>query len=463
VPASLDPRKSAPYEALWVGLLYDALVTRTEDGSYQPGLAESWTFTPDGLELTLRTGVTFQDGAPFDAAAVKANLDYSTTHSANFSNQLTSLEAVEVVDPTHVRLRMSDSPAPMLGVLAGEAGMMISPAALSREDLSTNPAGTGAYTLDRFVGTELEFTAWDGYWNRAAVTLPGVDVTVLIDETARLRALRSGQMDAAFLTAEQVDEARTAGLQVTSSATADFWGVIVNIGQSEFADPRVRQAMMLGLDRPAIARNLFGDGCVPSAQPFRPDDWAYVPGLDDLPAAQYDPARARQLLAEAGLPNGFAFELQTGAMQSYVRTAEVLQAQWAEIGITVNLRPMENVQFVTARRNGEFEATVSVYQTARPDPSEFVKTFYVPGGLFNPSGYELPGLAELLVQSSSSPDLAVRTPPMHQIMTDVLNDGPPVMPICTRTTSYAYRDNVHGLSVAPLFDSNLSRVSVDPR
>jgi peptide/nickel transport system substrate-binding protein len=107
VPASLDPRKSSPYDAIWVGLLYDPLVRRAPDGTFQPGLAESWTFSEDMrvLDLTLRSGVTFQDGAPFNADAVKANLDAALAAPTNFTNFLSNLEAVEIVDDSHVRLR----------------------------------------------------------------------------------------------------------------------------------------------------------------------------------------------------------------------------------------------------------------------------------------------------------------------------------------------------------------------
>jgi len=465
LPASLDPRKSAPYEALWVGLLYDPLVRRAPDGTFHPGLAESWTFSEDNrtLELTLREGVTFQDGAPFTAQAVKANLDAAKAGKTNFTNYLSDVESVEVVDDRHVRLTLAEAAAPILGVLAGEAGMIISPQALSRDDLSTNPAGTGPYTLDSFVGSDLEFTKWDGYWDADSVVPSGIDVTVFIDGPARVRALWSGQTDVAIIQPNQVEEVRAAGLEVTGTDTADFWGVIVNTSLPQFAEPKVRQAMMLALDRPAIAQNVFGEGCVPSAQPFRPDDWAYNPAIDRSPAGAYDPQRARQLLAEAGYPDGFSFELQTGTMQTWTQIAEVLQAQWGEIGLDVHVRPMENVQFTTARRNGEFQSTVSTYHSARPDQSDFIKTFYLPGGLFNPGDYELPGVRELLAESSASPDPEVRKGPMHELMAEITNDGPPVIPICTPTRYYGYRNTVHNLQVSPLFDSNLAGVRVDPR
>jgi ABC-type dipeptide transport system, periplasmic component len=465
VPASLDPRTSSPYDALYVGLLYDSLIRRSPDGTFQPGLATEWAFSEDMrvLELTLRDGVRFQDGTEFDAAAVKANLDAALARPTNFTNHLSNLEGVDVVDPRHVRLRLSSPGVPLLGILSGEAGMIISPKALATPDLTQSPAGTGPFTLDQFVGTELSFTTWDGYWDAANIPLPGLDLTVFLDETARLRSLRSGQVDAAVIMPNQVAEARSAGLEVTGARTADFFGLILNTGKAEFAEPKVRRAMMQAIDRPALAKNLFGDGCYPTAQPFRPDDWAYAPGIDERPAARYDPARARQLLAEAGYADGFSFEIQTNTMNTWVQMATILQSQFRDIGITVELRPMENVQFVTARRNGEFEATLSTYQSARPDHSEFIKTFYLPGGLFNPGGYDLPGVAELLAEVTSNTDPQAREAAVHEIMTAILDDGPPVLPICTRTTYYAHRAGVHGLTVSPMFDPNLAWVTVDAR
>ena len=463
IPSSLDPRKSAPYEAQWIGMLYDTLVQRAPDGTFKPALAEGWTLSPDSreLDLTLRSGVKFQDGAPFDAAAVKANIDAAKGGGTNFSAQLTSVAAVEAVDERHVRFRLSEAAAPMLGVLAGEAGMIISPARLG-DDLSRSGAGAGPFTLDKFEGPRLEFTAWKGYWKADAVKIAGVDIDVFIDDSARLRALRSRQLDTAFIIPSQVREVESSGLKVARPPIAEsFWGVLVNTGRRELANPKVRQAMMLALDRAALARNVFGDaGCTPSAQPFDPKDWAFSSELNALPAAQHDPARAMQLLAEAGVANGFSLELQVGTAQNYTQIGQILQSQWGEIGIKVGLRPMENVQFVTARRKGDFDATVSVYLNARPDQSTVVQNFLLPGGIFNPGRYDVPGTAELLRTSSTSSDPAVRGPAMHELMTNVINQGPPLLPICTAPRLAAYRINVANLDMS--LDTKFTDVSVNP-
>ena len=451
VPSSLDPRRSAPFEAVWLGLLYDALLERGPDGSARPGLASSWNLSPDArtLDLTLRPGVRFQDGATLDAAAVKANLDASRRGGANFSAQLADVQDVEVLDPQRVRVTLAGSGAPMLGVLAGEAGMMISPRALATPNLTESPAGTGAFTLDRFAGQNLAFTRWDGYWNRQAVSLAGVDITVFIDESARVRALRSGQLDAGFVVPTQIPEVEAAGMRVVDTPSTDgsFYGVILNTGRPGLADPRVRQALMLATDRAAIARSVFGEnGCAPSAQPYARDDWAYTLGLDELPAAQFDPARARALLAAAS-PGGLRVEMQLGTMQTYTQIGAILQEQWRAVGVDVVLRPMENVQFVNARRQGQFETTLSNYLTSRPDQSTFVKNFYVQGGLFNPA-FAAPQVDELLARSSSTTDPAGRAAPMHELMTSVLEAGPPVLPICNRSLAYAMRSNVEDLDLS---------------
>ncbi|MGI5132917.1 ABC transporter substrate-binding protein [Pseudonocardia sp. CA-107938] len=462
IPSSLDPRKSAPYEAQWIGMLYDTLIQRAPDGTFQPALAESWTLSPDGrtLELTLRAGVTFQDGAPFTAAAVKANIDAAKAGGTNFSTQLAGVESVEAVDDRHVRFRLAGAPAPMLGILAGEAGMIISPARLG-DDLSRTGAGAGPYKLGKFEGPRLEFTAWPGYWKADAVKVSGVDIDVFIDDSARLRALRSRQLDTAFIIPSQVKEVESSGLTVLHARTSEsFWGVLVNTGRRELGNPKVRQAMMLALDRTALAENVFGTaGCTPSAQPFARNDWAYSPELEKLPAAQFDLARAKALMAEAGV-SGFSMELQIGTAQNYQQVGQILQSQWREIGIDVRLRPMENVQFVTARRKGEFDATVSVYLHARPDQSAFVQNFYLPGGIFNPGRFDLPGTAALLAESSSSSDPAVRGPAMHKLMEAVTTAGPPVLPICSSERLAAYRDTVHDLDMT--LDTKFVGVGVNP-
>src|SRR5690606_12033492 len=110
-------------------------------------------------------GVEFHDGTPFDAEAVKANLDAAPDRAGQIASQLKIVTGVEVIDDTHIVLTMSRPAADILGVLASEAGMMISPEALASADLGSNPVGTGPFLLTKQSQTGLTYEAWDGYWN----------------------------------------------------------------------------------------------------------------------------------------------------------------------------------------------------------------------------------------------------------------------------------------------------------
>ena len=147
---SLDPARSAAPGVAFLTPVYESLILRDPEGLLQPGLATEWTLNDDAteLELTLREGVEFHDGAPFDAAAVKANLDAAPDRGGQITTQLSVLQSVEVVGDYEVKLTMTRSASDLLGVLASEAGMMISPEALGSEDLATTPVGTGPFTVD---------------------------------------------------------------------------------------------------------------------------------------------------------------------------------------------------------------------------------------------------------------------------------------------------------------------------
>ncbi|MDQ7910140.1 ABC transporter substrate-binding protein [Phytohabitans sp. ZYX-F-186] len=460
-PTSLDPRESGPLDPVFLDNFYETLVDRVPSGELKPGLATQWTFAPDGtaLDLTLRTGVTFQDGTPFDAAAVKANLDAAKKPPSLLVGALTAVSAVEVVSPTQVRLRLSGPGGHLVNVLAGEAGMMISPRALGNADLKTRPVGTGPFELTDIADGRLSMRAWDGYWNRGAVRIGGIDMTVYADEATRLRAVRSGQSDGSTITPSQVNEARSAGLTVVQGPNTTFNGVLLNTGSSEFGNPKVRQAISYAVDRKAISDSLYAGACVPSVQPFQDGFWAYDAELGGTDA-YHDVARAKSLLAEAGLPNGFEFEMNVGPNTSYQQLAQALQAQLAQVGITMRITVLEASQLINARRTGRFSATVSLVQAGRPDPSQFVADFYTPGGIYNPGGFTAAGVADLLAQSRRTDDVAERQGPTRQIIKTVFEAGPPVIPVCGVQYVAAFRSGVDGFQVPVVGDYEFGALTI---
>jgi peptide/nickel transport system substrate-binding protein len=461
-PTSLDPRKSATFDPLFLLPVYDPLIRRDAKGNLVPALATEWKLSPDALtlELTLREGVTFHDGAAFDAEAVKANIDTGRQPGNNLTSALSVVDSVEVVDPTHVVLHLKTPSSHILNVLAGEAGMMISPNALNNEDLGTNPVGAGPFKVVTYNQSSLIYERWDDYWDRDSIKLKRIEMTFLLDEEARLRALINGQVDAAPIRSNQKEQALAAGLELTTGEAAFLYGLMLNTSRSQLGNPLVRKALIHAIDREAINQAFFDGDCKPVVQPFPPSHWAHVPGLEDSPDGRYDPERARELLAQAGLPNGFDLEMYMGTAPTFQATAQAIQAQLAEVGIRVNLTAMENTALATARRNGEFESSFASIQSGRPDPSQFVVDFYTPNGLFNPGKTTIDGVEPLLQQMRATDDPQARAEAMHEIVTTALKAGPPMTPVCSALVVWAHTDKVKGLEIAVNYDYEFRSVYI---
>ncbi|MDQ7904034.1 ABC transporter substrate-binding protein [Phytohabitans sp. ZYX-F-186] len=460
-PTSLDPRRSGPLDPIFLNNFYDSLVRRMPNGDLKPGLATEWTFTPDAkaLEFTLRTGVTFQDGTPFDAGAVKANIEAAKQPPSVLVGALSAVSSVDVVSPTRVRLNLSVPGGHLVNTLAGEAGMMISPAKLASDDLKANPAGTGPYKLAGIADGKLSLRPWEGYWNKGAVKNGGIDMTVYSDESTRLRALRSGQSDGTTITPAQIAEAKSAGLTIITGPNTTFNGILLNTKQSEFGNPKVRQAISYAIDRKAISDSLYAGACVPSVQPYQKNFWAYNPALE-YKDSYYDEAKAKALLAEAGLPNGFEFEMLVGPNTSYQQLGQAIQGQLEKVGIRMKLTVVEFTQMTSVRRTGKFAATVALVQAGRPDPSQFIADFYTTGGLYNPGNFSTPGVSELLTESRRTDDPASRAKPTQEIVAKVLEAGPPVIPVCGVAYVAAFRSGVSGLEVPINGDYDFSSVTI---
>src|SRR5262249_8902295 len=160
-------------------------------------LAKSYQVAPDGLSISfeLRTGVTFQDGAPFNATAAKANLDRAKTSTS--ASLITSITSVEAPDPTHVVVRLKQPDPTVLEVLAGgRPGMMTSPAAFNNTDLALKPVGAGPYLPSGKPGGSVVYQRWDGYWDKTFKSAKTIMLDFVADNTARYNGLRSGSYDA---------------------------------------------------------------------------------------------------------------------------------------------------------------------------------------------------------------------------------------------------------------------------
>jgi peptide/nickel transport system substrate-binding protein len=407
-------------------LTYDRLVHTDVEGNPVPGLATAWAFSADGLalDLTLREGVRFHDGTPFDAAAVKANIERAkTVDGSAVAPELAAVESVEVTGPYAVRLHLAVPNAALPLVLSDRAGAMISPAAFDDPDLDQKPVGAGMFQVTMYQpGARIEYRAAPDYWDRDAVQVAGIDMVIYTDPVTRLNALRTGEIDATVLSPDQVEEARATGIRVEPGRTTNFWYFQPNRARSEFGDVRVRQALWHAINRQALVDALARGYAELDAQPVPKWSFAHNPSIGPDPYP-YDPQRARQLLAEAGLPNGFTFEALVTASPDVQRHAEAIQADLAAVGIRMEMRVLEGAQITDVFFGREEGDLLLGPGGGRPDPAQTTGLRYTPGGFMNPGDHTTPEIQQLQQRVLATSDPQQRTEAFHALMEAFVADA----------------------------------------
>ncbi|MCL7459652.1 ABC transporter substrate-binding protein [Micromonospora sp. MSM11] len=325
--------------------VYDPLLRKTPESKIEGNLATSYEYNADLTELTLklRDGVTFSDGAAFDADAVKVNIEARKKGAGSASEGARAIERVEVVDKATARLHLSEPSPGLLAALATYTGYMVSPTALSAGTIASNPVGSGPYTYDAGAsekGVKYTFKARDGYWNREAFPFESVVIRPYEEFTARYNALATGQIQFMYGTPDMVPKAKTDGLTV-KTVPGEWQGIILQdrAGKASAAlgDVRVRQAINHALDRKAILDTHYGGFGQVSTQTFNPASEAWVPELNAR--YPYDPAKARELLAAAGYASGFKIKISysEGFMSPLV---PIVTQYLGDVGITVEQVPV---------------------------------------------------------------------------------------------------------------------------
>lgn len=325
-----------PYQAA-----YDSLLLREPDGTLSPMLATAWKYNDANTKLTLdlRTDVNFSDGAKFDAEAAKANLDHFKQANGPQMAQLTAVSDVAVVDADTIELNLS-APDPSLEFyLSQAAGLMGSPKALGSEAIKTEPVGSGPYVMDKAAtvkDSQSVFTAREDYWNKDIQKFEKVTFKILTDLTARTNALVSGQVDATLLDPKTGKQAEGAKMKLVATEV-DWQGLLLldrdGVKNPALGNVKVRQAINHAFDRKTIVDQvLMGQG-TPTSQPFGKASGAWTEELENY--YSYDPAKAKQLLKEAGYETGVVLEVP--AVPGFETQLAVIKQQLNDIGITLNV------------------------------------------------------------------------------------------------------------------------------
>jgi peptide/nickel transport system substrate-binding protein len=348
---TMDPGRST--QVLTVNYFYNLYDTLTQwDAALrlQPALATSWKNANETTwEFVLRPGVKFHDGAGLSAEDVKATLERNlvpgrTVVQPGFS----TIDAVQVVNPLTVRV-VTKKPDPLLPVRMAQMGAQILPARLTGEgavkDLARRPVGTGAYRLVEWVKDErLVMEAnreWWG-WSGKSPVIERVIWKPIPEDFPRLVALDKGEAD--IITNVPPDQIKnveggrlTRVLSTPATRTVTFW---VNTTQPPASDKRVRHALHYALDVNAVIKNLYAGQGKPFSGGLADTDFGYNPALKPYP---YDPARARQLLADAGYAGGIDVTIYAGmgTMVNDKHLVEAIADMWGKVGIRARIQMME--------------------------------------------------------------------------------------------------------------------------
>ncbi|MGD6980027.1 MULTISPECIES: ABC transporter substrate-binding protein [Citricoccus] len=501
-PKSLDPAFANDGETFRVSRqIFEGLVG-TEPGTPDPAplLAESWETSEDGLtyDFQLKQGVTFHDGTDFNAEAVCANFDrwynftgiqQAETMSYYYGKLFRGFadspedavyESCEAVDEHQARITLAQPFAGFIASLSLPAFAMQSPSAMEEfgadeaggtaespelsEYARAHPTGTGPFAFESWnVGQDISLSAYPDYWGEQG-DVQEITFRVIDDPVARRQSLEAGQIDGYDLVAPaDVADLEQAGFKIFTRDPFTILYLGLNQEVEELKDPKVRQAISYAIDKDALIRQTLPEGTKPATQ-FIPDS---VNGYtEDVETYDYDPVKAKELLAEAGYENGFTvdFNYPTGVSRPYMPTPEQvfsnLSGQLAEVGIKVNAVPEKWSPDYLDRVNGTADHGIHLlgWTGDYNDTDNFVGVFF---GQQKPEfGFDNPELFTALSEARQEPVLEEQTP-MYEEVNRMVSEYVPAVPLAHPAPSLAFAERLDDYPASPVNDEVYNQIELN--
>jgi peptide/nickel transport system substrate-binding protein len=458
-PDVLDPTLARTFVGRVVfAALCDKLFDVDDKLNIVPQLATGYEWSADhkALTLKLRRGATFHDGEKFDAAAVKFNIErHKNMAGSNRRGELAPVISVDVVDESTARLNLSAPFSPLLAALADRAGMMVSPKAAQAagEKFGANPVCSGPFRfVERVAQDRIVLERYPNYWNKGEIHLDKVVYLPIVDSTVRLANLRSGQLDIIErMAGSDVPSLKTdSRFKIAKITEIGYQGITINVGKSDLSqknplgkDARVREAFELALDRDAIVQVAMDGEADVGNQWVAPSNAYYS---KNVPMPKRDLARAKALLAEAGVPNP-SFTLVTPTTSDAQKIAQIVQAMVKDAGFDVKIQSTEFATSLDMADKGQFEAYVLAW-SGRADPDGNLYSFDFCRAPLDYAGYCKPEVDELLNRSRTASDPAERRKIYEQIAAIVLKDRP-IVYLFHRHWLWAHTAKLTGLRTIP--------------
>ena len=390
--------------------LYGTLVELDENLEAVPGLAESWETSEDGKTVTfhLREGVTFADGSAFDAEDVVASYtaikdeDTAAVSAANLS----SVKTIEATDEQTVTMTLSAPDAALFSNLT-PISTAILPSEVDVESLESTPNGTGAFLLEERTPNEaITLAPNPDYWG-GEPDLAALEFRVIPDQSAIVSALQAGSVQMAVFDDQLVSSTIGGSVTVTETPQLSYHTLQINSRKNPLDDVDVRLAIACAIDRQEVLDTAaLGAGEVtgPITSPaFRSDP-------TDRPCPEADADAVKEHLAAAGFEDGLTLHaiVMQGGYSTAVAEAENIQAQLAEVGITLEIEPLESGTYVDRWVAGDFELAVAL-NGGQPDPDAMYGRYFTSTGNLNSvAGYSSKSLDELFAQGKAETDPEAR-------------------------------------------------------
>lgn len=391
--------------------IYQTLIVVDKDGDLKPLLATEWkNISPTVWEFKLQQNVKFHDGTPFNAAAVKKTFERLIDPVNKKSNLhiLKAVQEIKIIDDHTIQIITTEPFPPLLQHLAHTGTSIISPKAIDESDtksLDQNPVGTGPYKLEKWTkGEGMTLAFFPDYWGKKPA-VEKIVFKVVPEDATRMGMIQSGEAHIADkLPFNDVDRYTKEGkftVVRTPGYGTEFVGI--NLKNEKFQDIRIRKAIDLSIDRKAILSGVYQNVGLPGVSTLGPKVFGYNP---NLPAPEYNPAKAKELLKEAGVPDLKVVLWTSTNNKSRLKMAEVVQAQLKDAGITVEIKTLEWGTFLQAHHDGETELYIMGWSNSSGDPDASLGPVWSKIGFGNSNGsyYTNPEVEELFAQAAKEMD-----------------------------------------------------------
>lgn len=474
---SLDPAGSNDVPSSNVAEnIYESLVKQNMDMELEPSLATEWEAVEDDVwEFKLREDVKFHDGSDFNADVVKTNIERVMDEEVGSPRAFLyeMISDIEVVDDHTVRFITEYPFAPLPAHLAHSGGAMVAPDLIEEdyeamEDgeepgsvITENPIGTGFFEFEEWKpGEYISLSKNEDYWGEPA-NVDTVTFKVVDEDQTRVAELLTGDShiidplspsDVAQVEGEE-------GVEPARQASVSLSYVGFNADKEPFDDPKVRQAINMAIDKSEIIDGIYDGAGIPAVGPLAPDVFGYDPDVEGL---EYDPDKAKELLEEAGLEDGFSTTIWTNDSRERIDAATNIQAQLKEFNIDVEVEILEWGAYLEQTANGEHEMFVLGWSTVTGDADYGLYALFHSDNFGDPGNRTFtddPELDDLLDEARQEPEPEKREELYSEIQ-ELLAENAPMLYIHHQELLLGVSDNVQGLEQLPTGVLQLQDVSL---